>query len=328
MPIDLANISNFFLGDGARLAAIVESSDDAIISKDLNGIITSWNGGAERLFGYTEQEAVGQPVSMLIPPERLDEEPSILARIRRGERVEHYETVRRSKHGSLIDVSLSVSPVRDTQGKIIGASKIARDITERRRTEEQIAILAREAEHRAKNVLATVQATVRLSQSDTADGLKNAITGRIQALTNVHRLFVQSRWTGADLRKLATEELAPYCQDGEARVQLDGANLVLEPSAAQAIAVTMHELATNAAKYGALSVPDGRVQIAWSHAADGQLIIRWSESGGPSVRAATRNGFGMRVIDSLIRGQLNGKLRFDWRPEGIVCGIVLPLGSR
>jgi two-component sensor histidine kinase len=90
----------------------------------------------------------------------------------------------------------------------------------------------------------------------------------------------------------------------------------------------MHELATNAAKYGALSVPDGRVQIAWSHTADGQLIIRWSESGGPPVQVATRNGFGMRVIDSLIRGQLNGEARFDWRPEGIACEIVLPAGSR
>ena len=311
-----------------RIAAIVDFSDDAIVSKDLNGVIMSWNRGAERTFGYAAEEVIGKSIMILIPPELQHEETEIIGRIRRGERVEHYETVRRGKHGNLIGVSLSVSPVRDTQGKIIGASKSARDITERKRAEEQIAILAREAEHRAKNVLATVQATVRLSQSDTADGLKEAITGRIQALTNVHRLFVQSRWTGAELRKLATEELAPYCQDGEARVQLDGASLVLEPSTAQAIAVTLHELATNAAKHGALSVAEGHVQIAWSHMADGQLMLRWSETGGPPVPELTRKGFGMRVIDSLIRAQLNGEARFDWRPQGIVCEIVLPLGSR
>ena len=123
----------------ARLSAIVESSDDAIISKDLNGVITSWNAGAERLFGYTAAEAVGQPVTLLIPPERVDEEPAVLARIRRGEVVEHYETVRRRKDGTLVDVSLKVSPILDRQGQVVGASKIARDITERKKAAETLA---------------------------------------------------------------------------------------------------------------------------------------------------------------------------------------------
>ena len=193
-----------------RIASIVESSDDAIVSKDLNGIITTWNKGAERIFGYTAEEVIGKPVTILIPPDRQDEEPAILERIRRGERIEHYETVRLRKDGSRVDISLTVSPVRNAEGKIIGASKIARDITERKRSEAQIAILAREAEHRAKNVLATVQATVHLTQSDTPDGLKQAIEGRIQALANVHRLFVESRWTGAELHSLVKEELAAY----------------------------------------------------------------------------------------------------------------------
>ena len=122
----------------AHLAAIVESSDDAIISKDLNSIITSWNGGAERLFGYTAQEAIGRPVTLLIPPDRQQEEPKILERLRRGERVEHFETVRVRKDGSLLEISLSLSPLRDSAGRIIGASKIARDITERKRTEEAL----------------------------------------------------------------------------------------------------------------------------------------------------------------------------------------------
>jgi PAS domain S-box-containing protein len=306
-----------------QIASIVESSDDAIVSKDLNGVITSWNQGAERIFGYSAEEVIGKPVTILIPMEIRDEEPKILERIRRGERIEHYETVRMRKHGSRIDISLTISPIKNAEGKIVGASKIARDITEQKRSAAQIAILAREAEHRARNVLATVQATVQLSQSDTPDGLKHAIQGRIQALANVHTLFVESRWTGADLHSLVTQELSPYCEDGNSRARINGPNLVLEPSAAQAIAVTLHELATNAAKYGALSVPSGRVQIEWWSAKDGRLVLRWLETGGPPITPPTRRGFGTRVMDRMIRVQLNGQIQFDWRAEGLACELAL-----
>jgi len=193
-----------------RLAAIVESSDGAIVSKDLDGIITSWNGGAERLFGYLAEEIIGKPITILIAPDCQKEEEAIMGRIRRCQRVEHYETVRQRKQGNLLDISLSVSPLRNAQGKVIGASKIARDISERKRSEAQIVNLAHEAEHRTKNILATVLATVRLSRSDTSDGLKELIEGRIDALANAHALFVQSRWTGAELRSLVTRELLPY----------------------------------------------------------------------------------------------------------------------
>ena len=137
----------------AHLAAIVESSDDAIISKDLNSIITSWNRGAERLFGYTAQEAIGQPITMLMPPERFDEEAGILERIRRGESIDHYETVRRHKDGTLLQISLTVSPITDRNGRIVGASKIARDISERKQAEverEQLLASERHALERAE----------------------------------------------------------------------------------------------------------------------------------------------------------------------------------
>src|SRR6516225_418783 len=179
-----------------RFAAIVECSDDAIYSLSLDGIITSWNNGAEQIFGYAAEEVIGRPITILIPSDRQDEELAILERVRRGERIKYYETVRQCKDGSLIVLSLSVSPIRSAEGEIVGASKIARDITERKRSEEQIATLAREAEHRVKNVLATVQATINLSQSKTLDGLKRAIEGRIQALANVHALFVSSSRAG------------------------------------------------------------------------------------------------------------------------------------
>jgi PAS domain S-box-containing protein len=307
-----------------RLASIVESSDDAIITKNLDSIITSWNKGAERLFGYTAQESVGKLVTMLIPPDRQDEELAILERIVRGQRIDHYETVRICKKRRRIDVSLTVSPVKNAEGKIIGASKIVRDITERKASEAQVATLAREAEHRAKNVLATVQATVHLTHADTTDGMKNAIAGRIQALANVHSLFVQSRWTGASVHSLVTQELSPYCRDDDTRARIGGPQLLLETNASQSLAIALHELATNAAKYGALSMSQGRVQVEWSRAADGRFVLRWIESDGPLVTPPVTQGFGTHVMQSLIRDQLKGEMRFDWRTEGLICEIVLP----
>jgi PAS domain S-box-containing protein len=267
------------------LASIVESSDDAILSKDLDGIITSWNRGAEHVYGYTAEEAIGRPITIVIPEDRQSEEHEILTRIRRGERIDHFETVRRRKDGRIIVISLTISPIKNAEGKIVGASKIARDITEQKRIQEQVTTLAQEAEHRSKNLLATVQAAVNLSHSDTPEGLKCAIEGRIRALANVHSLFVKTRWIGA-------------------------------------VAVALHELATNAGKYGSLSVAEGKIDLKWLHKADGQLILRWTEIGGPAVHTPTHLGFGSRVIKQM-SGQLKGKACFDWRPEGLVCEITL-----
>ncbi len=157
-----------------RLASIVESCDDAIVSKDLNGIIITWNKGAERLFGYLAAEVIGKPVTILIPQDRQDEETRILERIRRGARIDHYETVRQRKDGTFITVSLTVSPVTDEFGRIVGASKVARDITEQKRKEETIALLAREADHRTKNLLALAQATVHLTHAGDPRGTQGS----------------------------------------------------------------------------------------------------------------------------------------------------------
>jgi PAS domain S-box-containing protein len=304
------------------LAAIVESSDDAIVGKTLDGIISSWNRGAERIFGYTAEEAIGQPITLVIPHDRQDEERTILTRIRRGERVDHFETVRQRKNGSPINVSLTVSPVKNAAGVILGASKIARDVTEQKRAQELIATLAREAEHRSKNLLANVLATVKLSRAETPEALKQAIEGRIQALANVHSLFVETRWIGAELTTIAAQELAPYSAKDEKRIRIDGPQVLLDPNAAQSIAVALHELATNAAKYGALSSAEGRVALTWTHAADGRLDLRWTETGGPRVQPPTRQGFGHRVIKQMA-AQLKGDVRFDWRAEELCCEITL-----
>jgi PAS domain S-box-containing protein len=305
-------------------ASIIETSDDAIVSKNLDGIITSWNSGAERIFGYSASEAIGQAITLVIPVDRQSEEREILTRIRRGERIDHFETVRQGKHGTLIIVSLTVSPVKDANGKIVGASKIARDITAQKKNQELITTLAREAEHRSKNLLANALATVNLSQSSSPEGLKQTIMGRIQALANVCSLFVATRWIGAELSEIAAQELAPYSEIDGKRVLIDGPQILLEPGIAQAIAVTLHELATNAAKYGALSKPNGQVCLKWFHAADDQLRLLWTERGGPAVQEPTRNGVGSRIIEGMIT-QLKGKVRFDWRKDGLICEIAVPV---
>jgi PAS domain S-box-containing protein len=305
-----------------RLAAIVQSSEDAIVGTDLNGIITSWNGSAERLFGYKAKDAIGKPITVLSPEERLHEEAEIIRRLRSGQHVEHFETVRRRRDGTPIDTSVAISPIKNSAGEVIGASKTARDITERKRRDEHIVVLAREAEHRSKNLLATVQATVRLTRADTPADLKEAITGRIQALARVHALFVETRWAGADLQNLVAQELSPYCRADEMRAVVEGPSVMLQPDCAQTIAVCLHELATNAAKYGALSVAGGHVHVDWSVAADGRLIFHWSESEGPAVAEPTRRGFGMHVMERMIVS-LNGEVKLEWRPGGLVCEILL-----
>ena len=151
------------------------------------------------------------------------------------------------------------------------------------------------------------------------------IEGRIQALANVHRLFVETRWEGADLQNLIKEELAAYSSEGEVRATIEGCTLFLEPTAAQAIAVALHELATNAAKYGSLSVPDGRVHVECSRPDSGQLVLRWTEENGPAVEHPKRSGFGTRIMDRMIRGQLKGEITTDWCADGLVCEIAMPV---
>ncbi len=306
------------------LASIVELSSDAIYSTNVNGIITTWNKGAERIYGYPPEEAIGKPITILIPPERQPEENVIFGRILGGDLVDHYETIRRRSDGSPINVSLNASPMRAANGEVVGVSKIARDITERKRSELQISVLAREAEHRSKNLLANVKAIVHLSQAETTHGLKKVIEGRISALADVHALFVQSRWAGAELDSLVKQELSPYSHDGEERTRIGGPMVMLTPDAAQAIAVVLHELATNAAKYGALSVAKGQVGVEWSRAADGRLVLRWTEVGGPPVEPPSRKGFGTHAMEAMLRGHAGGDVRLDWRAEGLVCEIALP----
>ena len=309
----------------ALLASIVESSDDAIVSKDLNGIVTSWNAAAERLFGYSAAEMVGRPIAVLAPPERAGEMPVILNRLRAGERIEHYETQRRRKDGSLVEISLTVSPIRDSTGRVIGASKIARNITEQVELRRRLELLHREVDHRAKNVLQIVQALLHLTRAPTMEKYVAALEGRIRTLAFAHTQIAENQWRGAEIDRLLDEALAPFRTSAE-QIALSGPSLFLQADAAQALAITIHELATNASKYGALSLPRGSVLLRWDIMGD-QVRIDWLESGGPPVSAPSSHGYGMRVIESMLPKQSEGAVQLDWRPEGLACSMHIPMAQ-
>lgn len=200
--------------------------------------------------------------------------------------------------------------------------RVAQRTSEVEAAMERLALLAREVDHRAKNALAVIQSIVSLTRAATAEAFSAAILGRIRAMARAHTLLSQSRWSGADLRRLVEEELAPYAE-GE-RVRIEGGNALLPPNVAQTLAIAIHELATNAAKYGALSRPEGRVHVGW-RVVNGQLDLAWSESGLEGVEKPKTSGFGTRVIDASIRSQLGGRLEFNWRANGLICHLVAPL---
>ncbi len=311
----------------AHLAAIVASSSDAILSKDLNGVIISWNAGAERMFGYSADEIVGRPITLLIPAEIIDEEDRILARLRAGQRIEHYETVRVAKDGHRLNVSLTISPVHDPDGRVVAASKIIRDITEHKLAEEKIRLLMREVNHRTGNLLSIVQAIVRQT-SKGADPATFAarLSDRIAGLAACQALLVQRHWHGVEVAALVRSQIALLDDTVGARVSVAGPILLLRPPAAQAIGMTLHELAVNARGHGALSSDTGRVRINWevAAAAEPEFVMTWRERGGPAVTPPTHAGFGQKVTQTMTEAALHGRVAVEYGEAGLSWTLRAP----
>jgi len=216
---------------------------------------------------------------------------------------------------------------RDPVGRVLHMSGVVRDISALREAQERRELLVREVDHRAKNVLAVVQAVLKLTRADDPRDYAQIVEGRIAALAKAHTLLSRQRWAGADLRALLSEELAAFGGDERAgRVKLDGPSVFLSPWTVQPLTMALHELATNAAKYGALDAPQGRLEVQWEvQRDDGALLIRWTETGGAvQPPSATRKSFGTRVIDGAINDQLGGKIERRWDPDGLACRITLP----
>ena len=210
----------------------------------------------------------------------------------------------------------------DAKGKLLRLSGVTADITDRKEAESKQALLAREVDHRAKNALAVVQAIVRLAKRDNIQDFIVGVEGRINALAQTHELLSRSRWEGADVQRLVLEELAPYQGEKPQRVSAIGPSVIVLPENAQTVAIALHELATNAAKYGALSQPGGRVDVSWS-SFEGTLTLTWKETGGPKVSPPTTRGFGTKIITAGLSDPRRGKVAFDWHPAGLICSIEI-----
>ncbi|MCW1384014.1 PAS domain S-box protein [Novosphingobium sp. KCTC 2891] len=427
----------------AHLSAIIQSSDDAIISKRLDGTVISWNPGATRIFGFTEEEMVGQSIRKVIPHDRQDEEDDILARIGRGERVRSFETIRQRKDGSSLRVSLTVSPILDPDGRIVGASKIARDVTERHAAEEalketglkfrmladnisqlawiaapdggltwynkrwydytgtqfqqmrgwgweavhhpdhldrvrehfsiciasgtewedtfplrgadgayrwflsrakpirddageiihwfgtntdvtellekeeQIRVLLMEVNHRSKNMLSVVQALARRSGGGDASFLER-FEKRLASLSANQDLLVRRGWATIPMEELVDAQLAILGRESRGLVKTCGPAVDLSPRSAEIIGMALHELATNALKYGALSKSGGEVWLSWEVTAADRFVVEWRETGGPTVVPPNASGFGTTLIRHIPSRSLKAEVVLDYAPEGLL----------
>ena len=433
-----------------RMTAIITSSNDAIISKTLDGIITSWNNSAERMFGYAAHEMVGQSIRRLIPQDRQQEEDEIIARLRRREHVQGLETVRMDRNGRPIEVSVTISPIIDETGKLLGASKFVRDIserkarekklreseqrlsqiinninafaglldmdgkiievnsqavaaagvpreailgtpmaeapwwshspeitqrmreiiaqclagetircdlpymtgtgeirwvdfqaapiremdgevtavlpsgvdiTERKRSEEQVRLLMHEINHRAKNMLSLVLAIARQTATSSPGDFVTRFSERIQSLAANQDLLVENQWRGIELQPLVRAQLAHFNDLVGTRIAVNGQNLRLTPAAAHSIGMALHELATNASKYGALSNAQGHIDIHWK-LDNGRFVISWREQGGPPVEKPKRRGFGNTVLTTLAQASVSGEVILDYAPAGLVWQLT------
>ena len=319
----------------ARLAAIVSSSPDAMISVGADGNIASWNDGARRLFGYAADEAVGQNFGLIVPPDAPAENGAVFPRALAGETVA-IETTRIAKGGRPIDVAMTASQMRAPDGAVLGVAAVIRDITERKRTERELhetrdrqRLLINELNHRVKNSLAIVQAIAQQSfkGAHSSPEARAAFEGRLSALSSAHDLLTRESWETASMGQVIADAVAPYRGHPE-RFEIEGPDLRLPPKTAVSLALALHELATNAVKYGGLSNNDGCVEIKWAVEEAGgaeRLRLVWREKGGPPVTPPEKRGFGSRLIERSLAAEFGGTVTIDFNPEGVVCTVLAPL---
>jgi PAS domain S-box-containing protein len=316
-------------GAMAQLAAIVASTGEAILGKSLEGIIETWNPAAEHMFGFTTDEVIGRSAAILIPDHRASEIEDIHAQVRTGQTVS-LETVRRTKDGREIHVAINVAPTRDEAGNITGICSVMHDISDRKRREDHTSFLMRELAHRSKNLLAVVKgmATQTVRQSQTVEEFQLHFDRRIHGLANSQDLLVRQNWKGAYLDELIRAQLEVFVDADGSRIRSKGPRVFLESEAVQNIGLALHELATNASKYGALSNAAGFISISWrldpKMAKDRRLHLVWQEHDGPPVIAPTRGGFGRMVIELMVGQALRGSVQLEFPSTGVVWHLQIP----
>ncbi|MEQ1696337.1 MAG: PAS domain S-box protein [Hyphomicrobiaceae bacterium] len=310
----------------ARLAALVEASNDAIISVTKDGVIETWNPGAERLFGFTRSDIVGNDVALLAPDDHRMDVAELIERGQKGEAFRN-ETVLRRKDGTLVDVAIGVSPILGKGDTVTALSVTMEDIQDRRTWENQLILLNRELQHRVKNSLAVVQSianqTLRCSPSPVA--FHTAFLGRLQSLAAANDLLLQTSWTGGDLGSIIDRQIKPLLSAPTHQLRTNGPAVALPVELTVPLGLALHELATNALKYGSLSVAGGFIALSWSvHDAGEKRMLRlvWSESGGPPAHDPTEKGFGSTLIN---RGVPGATVAQSFTAAGLVCIMELPL---
>jgi PAS domain S-box-containing protein len=313
-----------------RLRLIVEGVRDyAIFTTDAEDRIDTWLPGAALAYGWSANEIQGKPSSVLFVPE--DRELDVPKReIEEARSTGNASNVRwhLRKDGSRVFIEGSVIALYNPHGDIRGFLKVGQDVTERRVAAEMQSLLMLEVNHRAMNALAVVQAVLKLTPKNDVVAYSEAAEGRVAALARAQMLLTQSRWTGVDLQTLLEAELLPFI--GGQPTTFTGPPLVLSPKVTQPLAMVIHELATNATKYGALSVLKGQVLISWTlqKKPDPWIELQWLETGGPEIQSPpNRIGIGTRILTSTVQQQLGGKLEILWNPSGLICKIALPFAS-
>jgi two-component sensor histidine kinase/DNA-binding response OmpR family regulator len=289
----------------------------------------SWDEGQYRIFGVDPNSftVTLDNVCALIHPEDWKRLRAALANV--NEHAQTYQSEFRvhRPNGELRWCIGAAAASIDATHRVVRLGGVTVDITDRKSAEERQTLLVREVDHRARNALAVVQSIVRLTRAESTEAYIAAVEGRITALSRAHVLLSESRWQGANLSRLLDEELAPYRRSEIEKIVTNGPAVFLEPATAQILALTLHELATNAAKYGALSSTVGRVRLSWQ-VAPSHLELQWVETDGPSVQPPHSKGYGTRVISAGVERQLDGCATFDWHPKGLRFSMSIPLGER
>lgn len=284
----------------------------------------SWDQGQYSIFGLDPETFVPtrENVRQLVHPDDVTSQTAALREI--GIDVPTVRTeFRVHRPNGELRWCIGVAAASLEGDKVVRLSGVTIDITDAKLAEERQTLLAEEVDHRARNVVAVIQSIMRLTRASSVEAYLDVVDGRIRALSNAHKLLSRSRWEGADLGKLVEEEFAPYRSEEIERAASAGPPILLEPSTAQTLALALHELATNAAKYGALSAGKGRVALEWDFGAQG-LELNWRESGGPAVTTPRSKGYGTRVVHAGIEHQLGGAVTFNWLPSGLHCKMIVP----
>ena len=286
-----------------------------------------WDEGQYRIFGVDRNAFTvsADNIRALIHPEDVQPLRELVQRMATGEHTQHNDFRVRRPNGEVRWCTGTAAATVGPDGRVAHVSGVTIDITDRKEIEERQGLLAREVDHRARNALAVIQSIIRLTRAKSVDDYVQTVEGRIKALARAHTLLSDSRWRGADLGTLVADELAPY-RAGD-KIKINGANISLLPATAQGIALALHELATNAAKHGALSSLGGTLSLTWQMQSD-TLMLNWVEDGGPRITSPASRSFGLKVIRASIEQQLGGQSHFDWNPQGLRCEISIPLAER